>query len=67
MSVLKTTFGNLRISDVTVPFGSFTRRYALPDAVDPEKVRASCRDGVLELVIGKREDAAVRRIPVRSE
>lgn len=49
------------------PFGSFTRRYALPDAADPENVRASCRDGVLELVIGKRVDAAARRIPVRGD
>lgn len=49
------------------PFGTFARRYALPDAIDPEKVRATCRDGVLEMVIGKREETAVRRIPVRND
>ena len=49
------------------PFGTFVRRYSLPDAMDSEKVRASCRDGVLELVIGKREATAVRHIPVRNE
>jgi HSP20 family protein len=46
------------------PFGSFVRRYALPDAADPEGVRASCRDGVLEVVVEKREPTATKRISV---
>ncbi|UCF66801.1 MAG: Hsp20/alpha crystallin family protein [Acidobacteriota bacterium] len=47
------------------PFGTFVRRYALPEGIDPEQVHASSREGVLEIVIGKREASAVRRIPIR--
>lgn len=49
------------------PFGSFVRRYALPDAIDPEQVRASYAAGVLEVVLRKREETAVRRVPVQSQ
>jgi len=48
------------------PFGSFVRRYQLPDTVDPEKVRASCRLGVLEVEVGKREPSEARRISVEA-
>ena len=48
-------------------FGGFTRRYALPESIDPERVRASCREGVLEIVLGKRETAEARKIPVGNE
>jgi HSP20 family protein len=49
------------------PFGSFVRRYALPDSVDTDGVRANCHDGVLEIVLRKRETAVARRIPVQSD
>lgn len=49
------------------PFGSFLRRYALPDSIDPDQVRANCRDGVLEIVIPKREKTSVRRIQIRGD
>jgi HSP20 family protein len=45
--------------------GSFERRLALPGPVDAERVRATLRDGVLEVVLPKPE-AAVRRVPVTS-
>jgi HSP20 family protein len=48
------------------PFGSFLRRYALPDGIDPEQVRATYTAGVLEIVIRKREETAVRHVPVQS-
>lgn len=48
-------------------FGSFARRYTLPDGIDHESVKAAYADGVLEVVVRKREETAVRRIPVRSE
>ncbi len=47
------------------PFGAFVRRYHLPDGIDPERVAASYVGGVLEIVIQKREETAVRRIPVK--
>jgi HSP20 family protein len=46
-------------------FGSFVRRYALPDSVDPELVRAAQANGVLEIVVPKRESAVHRRIPIQ--
>ena len=46
--------------------GTFLRRFSLPDAVDAEKVAAKCKDGVLELVVPKREAAQPRRITIES-
>ena len=46
--------------------GTFLRRFSLPDAVDAEKVAARCKDGVLEVVVPKREAAQPRRIAIES-
>jgi HSP20 family protein len=46
--------------------GTFLRRFSLPDAVDAEKVAAKCKDGVLELIVPKREAAQPRRIAIES-
>ena len=46
--------------------GTFLRRFSLPDAVDAEKVSAKCKDGVLEVVVPKREAAQPRRIAIES-
>ena len=35
--------------------GTFLRRFALPDVADAENVGAKCKDGVLEVVVPKRE------------
>lgn len=45
------------------PF-SFTRSFALPAAVDPEKTRARLDDGVLHVQLGKAEAARPRQITV---
>lgn len=47
-------------------YGAFERRLTLPSDVDPEKIEAKYRHGVLKLVIGKDKQAAsrVRKIPV---
>ncbi|MEW6719225.1 MAG: Hsp20/alpha crystallin family protein [Thermodesulfobacteriota bacterium] len=45
-------------------YGPFHRSFSLPDTVDPEKVRAELKDGVLELRLGKREQAKPRQIQV---
>lgn len=44
--------------------GAFERRFALPDSADAEGIAASSRDGVLEIRIPKRAEAAPRRIQV---
>jgi HSP20 family protein len=46
--------------------GTFLRRFSLPDAVDAEKVAAKCKDGVLEVIVPKREAAQPRRIAIES-
>jgi HSP20 family protein len=45
--------------------GSFTRTVALPDDVDPEKVGASYRDGILQISITRREASQPKRITVQ--
>jgi len=44
--------------------GRFYRRFILPESVDAEKVKASDRHGVLEIVIPKQAKAMPRRIKV---
>jgi HSP20 family protein len=46
------------------PFGGFARRYSLPSSADPEGIRAHCEDGVLEVVVRKREPSTSKRISV---
>jgi len=44
--------------------GRFHRRFTLPDTVDATNVRASGRNGILEVVIPKQPKAQPRRIEV---
>ena len=46
--------------------GRFLRRFTLPESVDAEKVKATGKHGVLEIVIPKREAAKPRKITVNS-
>ena len=45
-------------------YGSFHRAFILPDYVDPEKVRAELKEGVLDIRLGKREQAKPKQIQV---
>jgi HSP20 family protein len=45
--------------------GSFTRTISLPDDVDPANVKASYRDGVLQVSVARRESAQPKRITVQ--
>lgn len=44
--------------------GDFRRVITLPDDVDPERVEARYRDGVLQITVGRRESARLRQITV---
>jgi HSP20 family protein len=44
--------------------GSFQRVLTLPEDVDPDKVEASYRDGILHIRVGRREEVKPRRITV---
>lgn len=45
--------------------GRFDRTVALPEDVDPEKVTASYRDGVLQVSVGRREASQPKRIAIQ--
>jgi HSP20 family protein len=46
-------------------YGTFTRSFSLPGTIDPEKIRAESKDGVLTLVLAKRAEAKPRAIQVK--
>lgn len=45
-------------------YGSFARYFTLPDTVDPDKVRADYKNGVLTVTLPKKEIAKPRTIKV---
>ena len=45
-------------------YGSFVRSFALPQAVDADKVEAEYRNGVLEVKLPKRPEAKPKQIKV---
>jgi HSP20 family protein len=45
-------------------YGTFVRCFSLPDSVDPEKVKAACKDGVLTVTLPKKEIAKPRTIKI---
>lgn len=47
-------------------YGSFSRSFVLPSTVDADKVEARYRDGVLEIVLPKAEEAKPRRISIQA-
>lgn len=47
-------------------YGAFTRSFSLPATVDSTKIAATYRDGVLEIVLPKAEEAKPKRILIQS-
>lgn len=45
-------------------YGSFTRSFTLSDNVDPENIKASYKDGVLEITLAKKEEAKPKEIKI---
>ena len=46
------------------PTGSFNRRFVLPETADMEQITAQGKNGVLQVIIPKRQKAEARRINV---
>ena len=47
-------------------YGSFTRSYVLPTNVETDKIAATFKDGVLEILLPKVESAKARKISIKS-
>jgi HSP20 family protein len=47
--------------------GGFNRIVSLPEGLDPEKIEAKCRDGILTVTIAKQEAKKPRQISVKVE
>jgi HSP20 family protein len=47
-------------------YGSFYRRFSLPDTANAEAINAKSKNGVLEIVIPKREAVKPKKISVES-
>ena len=47
-------------------YGSFHRRFSLPDTANSDAISAKSKDGVLEIIIPKREASQPKKIAVTS-
>jgi len=45
-------------------YGSFTRSFTLPNVVDTEKIKAYYKEGMLKLVLPKKEEAKPKQISI---
>jgi HSP20 family protein len=45
-------------------YGNFSRSFVLPTTVDPEGIKATCKDGILEVVLPKAEEARPKKIKI---
>ena len=45
-------------------YGAFARSFTLPAAIDQEKIRADYKDGILKVVMPKREEIKPKQIRV---
>jgi HSP20 family protein len=45
--------------------GKFTRTLELPVDIDPEKITAQCKDGIMQITLAKAEHAKPKRIDIK--
>jgi len=48
-------------------YGVFSRSFSIPATVDEEKIRADYKDGVLKIMLPKKEQAKPKQIKIASE
>ena len=49
------------------PYGNFSRSFSIPNTVDQGKIKASCKDGILRVVLPKKEETKPKQIKVEVE
>lgn len=45
-------------------YGSFSRSFVLSTKINPEQIKATCKDGVLEVVVPKAEEVKPKKIKI---
>lgn len=45
-------------------YGTFSRSFTLPSVIDTERIQADYKDGILTVVLPKREEARLRQIQI---
>lgn len=48
------------------PYGIFRRTFTMPRRIDQEGIKASCKDGVLRVVLPKRRETEAKQVVVES-
>jgi HSP20 family protein len=48
-------------------YGNFSRSFSIPATVDEEKIRADYKDGVLKIILPKKDQAKPKQIKIASE
>ena len=48
-------------------YGVFSRSFSIPATVDEEKIRADYKDGVLKIVLPKKDQAKPKQIKIATE
>jgi len=49
------------------PYGTFRRVFNIPRAIDQENIKASSKDGVLRVILPKRQGAQLKQVLVESK
>lgn len=60
----ETKTDNAKLTRVERSHGAFARSFTLPESVDAEAITASAKNGVLEIAIPKKPQAAPRKIEI---
>lgn len=58
---------NRKVHRLERSYGSFVRSFSLPSSIAADKVTAAYKDGVLEIVVPKKEEAKPRQVDIKIE
>ena len=53
-----------QVRQVECRYGSFVRQLTLPAVIDPDRIRATYRNGVLDIRLPKRGESQPRKVPI---
>jgi len=59
-------FGDENAYRIERQYGAFARSFSLPTTIDPERIKATYRDGILEVELQKLEAAKPRKIEIQA-